>query len=175
MEKNQAFEYFVSKLLEWYNELNGQDKVNDLSTLKVLKLLFFCSAINTKKGQEGTLLDYPFNNFYAMPYGHVESEIYSDIKANQFPNVEINNSTTNFINQIDYPDGDIKTKINDSIERLKLENKNLINMTSFDLVELSHRWYSWRYYFAKAKRNYTYSESIPSEIIKAEEKIFSLN
>lgn len=174
MDKNQAFEYFVFKLIEWNQEINGHGTSNDLSTLKVLKLLFFCSAINTKKGENDTLLDTPFDTFYAMPYGHVESEIYNSIRRKDFPNLRIDSSSASLQSHVNFPDCEIKRKIDNSIKRLKDENLNLINMSSFELVELSHSWYSWRFYYNKAKRNGSYSELIPTEIIKSEQKFYHL-
>ncbi|PTD14383.1 type II toxin-antitoxin system antitoxin SocA domain-containing protein [Flavobacterium columnare] len=174
MDKNLAFEYFVSKLLVWYQDVTGNVQNNDFSTLKVLKLLFFASAVGTEKGQEDTLLDTTFNRFYAMPYGHVESEIYSTIRNNELPNLRITNSSSTFTNNITYLDCELKNKIDSSIEKLKEENINLIKMSPFELVELSHNWYSWKFYFNKAKRNGSYSELIPSEIIKSEQKFFHL-
>lgn len=174
MDKNQAFEYYVVKLLEWYNEVTGSTEKNDLSTLKVLKLLFFGCAINTHKGEDSTLLDSPFNKFYAMPYGHVESEIYNSIRRKEFHNISIDNFSANIDVQKEYENDLIKSKIDGSIKKLKEANINLITMTSFELVELSHMWYSWKFYFDKAKKNGSYSELIPSEIIKSEQKFYYL-
>lgn len=174
MNKNLAFEYFVSQLLNWHQEVVGDNGRNDFSTLKVLKLLFFASAIGTEKGQRETLLDSPFDTFYAMPYGHVESEIYDTIRNNQLPNLRITNSSSRFINTINYPEGELKNKIDSSINKLKKENIDLIKMSPFELVELSHAWYSWKFYIAKARKNGAYSELIPNEIIKSEQKFFHL-
>lgn len=174
MNKNQAFEYYVIKLLEWYNEVSSNNKSNDLSTLKVLKLLFFGAAMSAKEKMSETLLDSPFNTFYAMPYGHVESEIYASIKRREFTNLDINNSGSNIDLNLNYPEGDIKNKIDKSIQNLKEANPKLILMTPFELVELSHRWYSWQFYFNKAKQNGSYSELIPAQMIKLEQKFFSL-
>ena len=77
--KTLAFEYLVYQLLDWYKEAFGNVEENDLSTLKVLKLLFFVTAISSKNEDE-SLLESPFNKFYAMPLGHVEGDVYSDIK-----------------------------------------------------------------------------------------------
>lgn len=174
MEKNQAFEYYVVKLLEWYREATGDVEGNDLSTLKVLKLLFFGSAISSNGNDNTTLLDTTFDNFYAMPYGHVESDIYNSIRRGELENLIINNDNSTINLNLDFPTSEIKNKIDNSIERLKDENPNLILMTSFDLVELSHRWYSWQFYFNKAQRNGSYSELIPVEMIKQEQKFFYL-
>lgn len=176
--KTLAFEYFVSKLKTWYEEETKNFQSNDLGALKTLKLLFFCSAINTKKDDKETLLDTTFKHFCAMPYGHVESDIYKAIRSNSLIYWNITNKgliqKENTLFNYDIEDG-VKEKIDNSFESLKLANPNLIKMNSFDLVELSHNWYSWRYYFSIARNKGIYSEPIPSEIIKAEEKIFSIN
>ncbi|QSB27685.1 hypothetical protein [Flavobacterium sp. CLA17] len=174
MDKNQAFEYYVVKLLEWYYEIAGNNGNNDLSTLKVLKLLFFGSAISAEETGIDTLLDGPFNTFYAMPYGHVESEIYDSIRRKEFHNLTINNSSSNIDLTLIFPEGEIKNQINVAIQKLKEANSKLILMTPFELVELSHRWYSWQFYFNKAQRNGSYSELIPAQMIKLEQKFFSL-
>jgi len=69
--KIDAFEYLVYQLQMWH-EKESESNQNDLSVLKVLKLLFFVSAVDTKQDSENTLLDKVFTNFVAMPYGHVE-------------------------------------------------------------------------------------------------------
>lgn len=174
MDKNEAFEYYVVKLLEWYTEISGNIENNDLSTLKVLKLLFFGSAISAGETGTDTLLDRPFDTFYAMPYGHVESEIYDSIRRKEFHNLTINNSSSSINPTLVFTDGEIKNKIDASIQKLKEANPKLILMTPFELVELSHRWYSWQFYFNKAQRNGSYSELIPAQMIKLEQKFFSL-
>ncbi|KDN56707.1 type II toxin-antitoxin system antitoxin SocA domain-containing protein [Flavobacterium seoulense] len=176
-EKIKAFEYLVFKLIIWNKELNNGNENNDISVLKALKLLFFVSAVGTTKNSEDTLLDNAFNNFVAMPYGHVESDIYFAIKKNHLQFISIDNSKTSVNSTFKESDldFDLKHKIDKSVDTLKEINKNLIKMNAFDLVELSHSWYSWRYFFAKAQKNNTLSEAIPTEIIKAEEKNFFLN
>ncbi len=175
--KIKAFEYVLYKLDEWYKEKNTSSTHNDISVLKGLKLLFFVSAVDSKKDSDETLLDVVFNNFVAMPYGHVESDVYSNIKSNSHKSIVIDNNKTTISNstKILELDNNIKTKIDNSINKLKGINADLINMSAFNLVELSHSWYSWKFYFAKAKRNNTNKESIPNEIIKSEEKFFFIN
>lgn len=176
--KINAFEYVLYKLDEWYKEKNAPNtQNNDISILKALKLLFFTSAVDSRKEESDTLLDIVFDKFVAMPYGHVESDVYSNIKSDSHKNIKIDNNKTTITNlaTILQLDNVIKTKIDDSIFKLKGINPELINMSAFELVELSHSWYSWKFYFAKAKRNNTNKESIPNEIIKSEEKIFFIN
>ncbi len=176
--KIQAFEYLVSKLLEWYEEFSLTEK-NDLSILKVLKLTFFISAVGTNRDSENTLLDNIFDNYVAMPYGHVESDVYSFLKKNDLKFYNITRTRTELkpnVNLI-FSDlnNDIKSKIDKSIEVLKEKNNKLILMSSFDLVELSHAWFSWKHYYAIARKKGTFSEIIPISIIKSENKIFYIN
>ena len=170
--KIQAFEYLLSKLVEWNDNVTTKD--NDISVLKALKLLFFVSAVGTTKSSEGTLLDDVFSNFAAMPYGHVESDIYSIIRSGGLKGATVDNSKTTILESFNPAliASEDKIRIDKSIEALKVINPNLITKSAFDLVELSHSWYSWKYYFARAKKNSTLREFIPSEIIKAEEKIY---
>ncbi len=177
MEKKiAAFEYLVFRLLEWQREMKGTDD-NDISILKALKLLFFVSAVDTSITEDNTLLDNVFDNFVAMPFGHVESNVYDNIKRGRHRgSLEINNSFArfypNFTSDLDIAD---KERIDSSIGKLKLKNENFINLSAFQLVDLSHRWYSWKSYFNKAQLVSSNSIRIPVSIIKNEEKFYSLN
>ena len=172
--KIQAFEYLVSKLLEWYND-SSSNNGNDLSILKVLKLTFFTSAVGTNKDSNNTLLDTVFNNYVAMPYGHVESDIYRFIKTNRLVNIRIDNRQTVLLNDtLDNLESSLKKEIDNSISLLKSINFDLINLSSFELVDLSHTWYSWQKYYSIAKEHHRNSESIPTDVIKSEDKIYQL-
>lgn len=175
-----AFEYVLANLVKWYKDAhNSTDESNDISILKSLKLLFFISAISTEVDKQESLLDKVFNNFVAMQYGHVESDVYDSIKANQYSNISINNKQTTLLNTDEIINSDLDTqckhKIELAISKLKETNPDLIKMSPFDLVELSHCWYSWKYYFAKARSKNAFREDIPNEIIKLEQKIFFIN
>lgn len=175
--KIQAFEYVLFKLDEWYKEINPSAKNNDISVLKALKLLFFVSAVGTVKDSKNTLLDSPFNNFVAMPYGHVESDIYAAIKSEtQFQNVSINSEDTKLedIESIINFKFESKRNVDNSIEKLKSINKNLVNLSSFELVELSHRWFSWQKNYQIAKESGRFSSPIETSEIKSEDKIYQL-
>ena len=171
-QKKEAFEYFLSTLHQWYKERNPNSTANDLSTLKVLKLLFFTCAAGTKTDSKNTLLDKVFNNFTAMPYGPVESDIYSIIKLKEFSNIKINTAGSEIINQ-NNDCLDINRKlIDEQVLLLKSINPNLINYSPFELVELSHKWYSWKKNYNKAKTANVFSKSIDIQEIKDEIKIF---
>lgn len=172
-----AFEYFVYQLNNWYKEAYGNVEENDLSTLKVLKLLFFATAVGTNKDSENTLLDCVFDNFYAMPYGHVESDVYKSAKDKLMTNISLGHESSIVKNAqqiIDNIGEDIKEKIDNQINHLKLINFELIKYSSFELVELSHKWYSWVKNYNKAKNNGFFSSYIPIEDIKSEIKIYQL-
>lgn len=178
-KKTQAFEYFVYQLYNWYIERYSSFDSNDLSMLKVLKLLFFCTAIEAEKDKDDTLLDLAFDNFYAMPYGHVESDVYNAIKKNELSFFKIDRDKTLIFsniegNSFDALSNNIKTKIDSSFKKLSKENEKVLEMLPLDLVLLSHLWYSWRYYYNKAKEKGVYSEKIPNNIIKSENKVLYL-
>nr|WP_258691450.1 Panacea domain-containing protein [Tenacibaculum aquimarinum] len=131
--------------------------------------------VDTNSNSQDSLLDTVFDNFYAMPYGHVESDVYSIIKENLIEGVSINNKNTTLSTSTNYIlDKTISKKIQDSINKLKHLNPHLIELTSFDLVELSHSWYSWQYYYSLAQKQGLNSLEIENSVIKDEDKIFSL-
>lgn len=173
-EKLKAFEYLIFKLKDWYNEIEGFNfDNNDFSKLKVLKLIFFSAAVNADKPIL-SLLD-NFDNFYAMPYGHVESDIYKNL--NSLNLIDVDSKKTLIKNLPDYfkdLNAEIKAKIDNSIFALKAKNINLITYSAMELVELSHMHFSWSSSFDIAKQQNKLSQSIPKEMIKSEKKFFYL-
>lgn len=185
MDQNRKilhFEYVVKGLLNWYSEKTGSVENNDLSKLKCLKLLFFVSAVNTTRESQNSLLDIAFGDYVAMPFGHVESTIYSELIARkgELNFYIIDNQKTSLRNQVAIENLDtqidpaIKLEIDNSINALKQINSKLILFAAFDLVDLSHKWYSWKRYYNLANDLGGKSKSIPNHEIKAENKIFSL-
>lgn len=79
-EKEQAFQYIVLHLLNWWKEANPDKDINDndLGRLKISKLLFFVVAISSDRDNDGLLK--VFNNWIARPYGHFEGDIDELIK-----------------------------------------------------------------------------------------------
>lgn len=112
-----------------------------------------------------------------MPYGNVESDIYSNWNHFDFYNIENKNLT--ILKNITEDDfilisDNLKTEISEAVDSLTKINSELINYNSLQLVELSHKWFSWESMFSYAKSNYRYSEFIPSNLIKEENKTFEL-
>ena len=119
-----------------------------------------------------------FNNYVATPYGHVESDVYEKIiKRKDYDRLKIDNKKTELFkpDQISKNlDQNIAKKIDESINLLSKINPNLINFSSFELVDLSHSWYSWQKYYAEAQKENKKSCMIPTDFIKAEHKIYQL-
>lgn len=180
-DKLLAFEYVLYKLTNWYMNKNNISNYNDfnsnnnLNKLKVIKLHFFVTAVNSQKNN---LLNV-FDKFYAMPYGHVESDVYNSLdKLNLFKIdtkklfiiSENNLGLNNFVNLKE----NIRTEIDNSIELLESKNPDIINYNALDLVEISHSWFSWISMFNYAKVNNRNSELIPHKLILEENKNFEL-
>ena len=178
IDKTSYFEYVLQKLLNWNAQFSNSIESNDFSLLKSIKLLFFVSAAAGDKTQNLLLKDV-FNNFVAMPYGHVESDVYKDIKEKngKLTFFELDNSKTQCLKEYDATnlDPDITSTIDKSIAYLQAKNNRLVQLPAFDLVNLSHAWYSWQKYYAEANEFGQRSMSIPIEAIIAEDKIYSLN
>lgn len=170
--KKIIFEIIVFELIEWYNRCaSSQANLESFTKLKLQKLLFLLSAstatINDKK-----LLNI-FNNFYAMPYGPVESDIYNAMIENNFEHIsfahgyiEINNNLT-----IDCFNEETAL-IQEAISFIKKENPSLILYTAAQLVEITHKWTSWKYAFDIAKLRKKGSEKMNINSICNDCKIY---
>lgn len=161
--------------------MGKDDLQNDFSILKSIKLLFFVSAAKAKRPYHSILIDDTFE-FVAMPYGHVESDIYDYIRQN---NGKLNFYTLDNrrailvdsigINELNENiDPSLKEEIDLSIQYLKKQNPKLVLLSPFDLVDLSHAWYSWQHFFKDKDPGSRNSYAISPETIKKEDKIFSL-
>lgn len=186
--KANLFEYIVYLLICWYKERRGisSDSAfnndNDISKLKVLKLLFFVVAVN---GDKNSLLE--VFTFYALPYGHVEDDIYNlidGVDGQELQRYTIDTSKTiikeSYIEQLlgSFHE-DIQSlhyiEAKAAVEKLRDINPNLIEEEAFDLVEISHLWFSWRSTFAYARAIGRFKEKILVSLIKQDNKIFSLS
>jgi|SRR5690606_8271442 len=174
MSKISLFEYFLKRLVEWYcehyaiasSEFNDHHR-NDLSKLKIIKLHFFACSTNNDA------LDV-FDAFHAMPYGHVESEVYNRLTNLRYCQISSTKLGIIDLERFMSLQPDNSSMIDIIVESLKKENADLITMEPFDLVELSHKWFSWRYNFQKARQDGMYSKPISKDLIIREEKFYSL-
>ena len=180
MEKERCkilcFEYIIYSLIKWHKELYPQQEHVELFTrLKSLKLLFLVSAVEASASSEG-LLDI-FDKFYAMQHGPVESDIYNAMVTSttcmyDFKEREtgIKNGDIQVFSQIPK---ELKEKIDHSILSLKEKNASIVWYKSFDLVEITHKWESWRVAISIAKIFGKGSELMSTESIKNDLKYFS--
>jgi hypothetical protein len=178
--KSDCFQYSMHLFLEWHKEKKGHEWPNDLSILKTMKLLFFMVAADSTPAGDGVLLKQVFTDFRALPYGHVEGEIYSEINRchGKFSHFTIDTNETRRIEGAGMDELTIeeeyKHAMDQAIHTLKIQNPDLIVMKPFDLVELSHQWFSWKSNFMKARKENKYSREIPAEDIRREWKVFRL-
>lgn len=171
-EKYNAFEYFVTKLIDW-QESGLRNNSNDISILKALKLAFFATVADVDKNN-AEMLDDVFDKFYAMPFGHVESDIYDSYKKGASQNVNISATSSSIISEEAKISHNTKIIIDGAIEALKSYNSEIIAMDAMQLVDLSHEYFSWKFYYKEAKQYGSFSAYIPHSAIKGEQKFFSL-
>lgn len=173
--KRDAFEYIVNKISSWNEEAIGS-KTDGLNKLKIIKLHFFICAVTGNK-EKNDLLNV-FDEFYALPFGHVESDIYNFINRDELRYFSLSKRGFGFKEEVYTPQADLSpidiNLTDEAIEKLKELNPDIIKYSAFDLVELSHKWSSWISIFNYAKSLGKLSEKIPLEIIRDEQKIFSL-
>lgn len=179
MDKYLSFEYFLKGIWDWYYEAfpekNQAENENDLSILKCLKLLFLATAAEVderEKDSNDLLIEGTFNRFSALPLGHVESEIYSHIRGKQGVLTYFTLTREKLIRtNVDFHTdlAEVNTAgIDFSIHALRKRNPALIKMRAYELVDLTHKWASWRILYKKEHG----SAPIPNNIIKSERKYF---
>ncbi len=175
--KDLCFEFFLYKLIEWYQQsVPGDSQFTSLTRIKILKLLFFTSAIKTETEQHD-LLDI-FDNFYAMQHGPVESDIYNSILANKFhfyslEGISIKLLDSNITDQSFHNLEEItKQRICNSLAELKKANSHIISYNSFKLVEISHQWNSWKRAYEIAGLMGKGSEKMSLKLIKEDKQLF---
>lgn len=142
-DKIEAFDYMLQLIEEWRSDYftSKNITVKPLSKLIVLKLLFLIAAPKKDKGPD--LLDI-FNNFHALPYGPVESDIYNAILNNKIPSYLIKDRSVEVkVKQVYNTQNPLCIKIKNAIDDLKGINPAIISLNSFELVEITHKWDSW--------------------------------
>ena len=178
MNKILCFEYVLYQLSNWYKDLCSYDPaLTSFTRLKVLKLLFFTSAIHSEE-KEDDLLDI-FHNFYAMQHGPVESDIYSamvnsSLEHYNFKSIYIsieNPFDISCFNDIEKP---LRDRIDASVHLLRSKNEKLITYTASELVNLSHQWESWQIAMHMADTLGKGSEPMDVKLIRSNCQYFSL-
>lgn len=85
INKIEAFDYMLHLFEEWRDN-HETIKGKPFPKLTAMKLLFLAAA--PKKDGGDDLLDI-FDNFYAMPYGPVESDVYNAIQEDKLPSFSV--------------------------------------------------------------------------------------
>lgn len=178
MDNNKLLitKYILYKFSIWYGEIYGENDNNDLSILKSLKLIFLLATINSNKENEN-LLDMGFE-FTAMPYGPVEKEIYDSYKNGLLEDV-INKNGIKIDNLIDIINNNSlnekdKTVIDNNLILLKSYNYYLISKSASYLVDLTHKFSSWKKNYKLATSAGKYSHDIPKTDIQKDLLHYSL-
>lgn len=155
MDKNLIFEYLVFRLDEWkkYLEKNGV-KVPAFTKLRLQKILFLICAWKAESTNRKLLKI--FNQFYALPYGPVEMDIYDAMKSNQtFQHISFNGNECIYCKL----ESDMFTSISrvhrewidEAMDDFIKNDRKYLTMPVFDLVELTHKWTVWQIAMQYAK------------------------
>lgn len=141
--KIQAFEYWLTQMLMWGNEMTPSVSLGSFTRLKALKLLFFTAAVKDEDGSD--LLDI-FDNFYALPNGPVESDVYNCITADRLTYYSFMNFS--FATKQPFVDNglssSLRQRIDKAIASLRKKNEKIVAYNAERLVMLSHMWLSWQ-------------------------------
>lgn len=175
-QKVLCFEYMMFLLIQWAEKKDPKGiHVESFTRLKALKLLFLVSAVDATKDNEG-LLDI-FDNFYAMQHGPVESDIYNAMLLKNTRMYVFEGNTTTIQNHnldiFDNVSDDLKYRIENSVNLLRAKNEQIIWCSPFELVNITHKWNSWREAINFAHVLDKKSEFMSVESIKNDSKLFS--
>lgn len=167
-EKILAFEYLLTQLIKW----NGNNS-SSFTRLKALKMLFFVATVKNEFGQD--LLDV-FDNFYALPNGPVESDIYNCITADTL--VYYSFKTFSVTSKRTYDDKHINAKLKERIDlsmsHLRSLNPDIVKYSAEHLVNLSHCWTVWKNSISIANVLGKGSYKMSTALIRKSEQFYTL-
>lgn len=148
MDKNLVFEYLVFRLNEWKLQLEKEEiKVPVFTKLRLQKILFLICAWRTESTNRKLLKI--FNQFYALPYGPVEMDIYEAMKNRisfQYINFDGNECIYNNLEEsmfVAVPK-ECRTLIDEAVDDFSKDHRQYLTMPVFDLVDITHRWSAWK-------------------------------
>lgn len=134
-QKIAYFKAFLFELLKWNEEINNIN--NDFSKLKVLKLFFLWVSKNNQN-----IENFKFLSWNLWP---VEKDIYDAIKNDALKDdFIVSNSCTTKINKDFIPKWDAKEFGEYTVQTLKEQNPELINLPAYTLVDITHKWDCWK-------------------------------
>lgn len=155
MNKILVFEYLVYRLDKWKKDIEKTGKiVPSFTKLRLQKILFLVCAWNTSD-TDMRLLN-TFNNFYALPYGPVEMDIYEAMKkSNSFQYIKFQRNECVYDKLDESMFNDIQANerrwVDEAVEKFETNQRKYLTMPVFDLVELTHKWSVWQIAMQYAK------------------------
>lgn len=135
-------------------------------------------AAAPKKDGGDDLLDI-FDNFYAMPYGPVESDVYNAMCEDKLPSFSVK------YRSIEPREGaepynakryncKLYHRVRNAVNDLREKNEKLVLLNAFELVEITHRWSSWDRAMDFAEFMGQMSAKMSIDSIRDSSKIFDL-
>lgn len=168
IDKIEAFDYMLQLFEEW-RDSHEELKNKPFSKLKAMKLLFLAAAPKEDGGDD--LLDI-FDNFYAMPYGPVESDVYNAIQEDKLPSFSVKYRSiepregAEPYNAKRY-NGKLYHRVRNAVNDLKEKNEKLVLLNAF-------RWSSWSRAMDFAEFMKQLSAKMSIDSIRDSSKIFDL-
>lgn len=148
MNKILVFEYLVYRLDKWKKDIEKTGKiVPSFTKLRLQKILFLVCAWNTSD-TDMRLLN-TFKNFYALPYGPVEMDIYEAMKkSNSFQYIKFQRNECVYDKLDESMFNDIQANerrwVDEAVEVFETNQRQYLTMPVFDLVNITHRWSAWK-------------------------------
>lgn len=175
INKIEAFDYMLHLFEEWRDN-HETIKGKPFPKLTAMKLLFLAAA--PKKDGGDDLLDI-FDNFYAMPYGPVESDVYNAMCEDKLPSFSVK------YRSIEPREGaepynakryncKLYHRVRNAVNDLREKNEKLVLLNAFELVEITHRWSSWDRAMDFAEFMGQMSAKMSIDSIRDSSKIFDL-
>lgn len=168
VDKIEAFDYMLHLFEEWRDN-HETIKGKPFPKLTAMKLLFLAAAPKEEGGDD--LLDI-FDNFYAMPYGPVESDIYNAIQEDKLPSFSVKYRSiepregAEPYNAKRY-NGKLYHRVRNAVNDLKEKNEKLVLLNAF-------RWSSWSRAMDFAEFMKQLSAKMSIDSIRDSSKIFDL-
>jgi len=172
-KKRHLFEYLIYLLKQWKDE-QYPNVTEEFTKLKLQKILFLVAAVKAT-AQSHPLLEV-FNNFYALPYGPVELDIYDAMNSNTFKriNFEDNYCKIDSLNNCYFEDLDSTQKqaMIEAIIAIRNMGVDYITKDPFELVDITHKWTSWQVAMQVAemlgnKREFMSTDDIINSTVRA--------
>lgn len=148
MNKVLLFEYLVFRLNEWKKTIEeAGTKVPAFTKLRLQKILFLVCAWETTN-KDMRLLSV-FDNFYALPYGPVEMDIYEAMKNHQdFQHIVFNGNECVYSKLESCLFSSISNVyrewIDEAVDDFIKNDRKYLTMPVFDLVNITHKWSAWK-------------------------------